>query len=246
MNVWSSTFTNAGEVYTALVHRLAPIIEPPTRPGVVFLPGGGEPGSYLREPARWGGAPPQIAEAGFPCISITNSVGRWGNDAMSALGGTIDVLVAYAVAHWGFPNAPVHLMGFSMGGINAANWSRWQPAKVRSRTFFCPGVNLPHIYADLPQFDAAIDAAYVDHAGYLAALPTHDPTTAANLAADAALKIPTRVYSSTDDPLVRPADQSAYAVGIGAQEISMGAVGHTAPTGSVNVADVLAFLVGNS
>lgn len=129
----------------------------------------------------------------------------------------------------------VHLIGGSGGVAAALNYARANPGNVASIYGMVPLVDIEDVYNNRTDVDitqAEIDAAYTDHAGFLAAMPARNPSRAGNQAALAG--IPIRLAYSTNDPYITVASVLGYvaavnAAGGNATAFSMGAVGHDTP-----------------
>lgn len=163
----------------------------------------------------------------YEVTSVAADVGgtaTWGNDTAIA---AVDTLVAHMGSTWNTRTTTVAFYGISMGALLALNWALRNPTKISALALLAPVVSLQGIHdRDPAGATASIETAYTDGAGYLAALPTHDPSTAANLVALRALAPRTRLWYSTDDTTVVPAEVLAYAAATGCALDSMGAVGH--------------------
>lgn len=163
--------------------------------------------------------------------SVAADVGgtaTWGNDtAITA----VDTLVAHMGSTWNTSTTGVAFYGVSMGALLALNWALRNPTKIVALALVAPVVSLEGIHDRDPSGAAAsIETAYTNEAGYLAALATHDPSTAANLVALKALAPRTRLWYSTDDTTVVASEVLAYAAATGCALDSMGAVGHASTT----------------
>lgn len=148
----------------------------------------------------------------------------WGNDlALDAL----DALVDHMASTYSTRSTVVAFYGLSMGALLALNYAMRDPSKVAALALVAPVVSLEGIHDRDPNGAAAsIETAYTNEAGYLAALPTHDPSTAANLVTLGQLAARTRLWYSTDDTVVDPSEVLTYAGATGATLDSMGAIGH--------------------
>jgi pimeloyl-ACP methyl ester carboxylesterase len=156
----------------------------------------------------------------------------WGNDASIA---ALDALVTYMGSTYGTKTARVALAGISMGGCLALNWALRNPTKVASLGLVAPVVSLLGIHDRNPNgAAAAIETAYTNQAGYLAALPTHDPSHATSILTLRQLGAVTRCWYSTDDTVVVPSEVLAYSGLTGCAVDNMGAIGHNATVGALN------------
>lgn len=158
----------------------------------------------------------------------------WGNDASIA---GVDSLVSYMGANFGTKTARVAIYGTSMGGLTALNWAMRNPTKVVAVGLTAPAVALQGIHDRDPiGLASLIETAYTNQAGYLAALPTHDPSHANNRDVIRALGPRTRIWYSTDDNVIAASEILAYAGWSGCALDSMGAIGHNATTGALSAA----------
>ena len=82
------------------------------------------------------------------------------------------------------------------------------------------------IVGDLAGNSRLIEAAYTNQAGYLAALPTHDPSHANNRDVVKALGPRTRIWYAPDDTVIAQSEVLAYAGFSGCELSSVGNVGH--------------------
>lgn len=136
----------------------------------------------------------------------------WANDTAI---GRIDTMVTWAGANLGTRTDRVIVAGESMGTLLALNWAwrNWQ--KVLAVWLRGPIVRMLDFYNANPGGLAALmDAAYTNHAGFLAALPTHDP--AQNMAALTVLGPVTRLDATRDDELIPAMWAPQYAATTGA------------------------------
>lgn len=154
----------------------------------------------------------------------------WGNDASIA---AVTALITYMGSTFGTRTDLVGLYGTSMGGCTALNWAMRNPTKVAALALSVPVVSLQGIHDRDPLGIAAlVDTAYTNHAGYLAALSTHDPSHAANRDVIKTLGPRTRIWYSTDDNVIAASEVLAYAGWSGATLDSMGAIGHAHTVGA--------------
>lgn len=156
----------------------------------------------------------------------------WGNDASVA---AVDSLITYMGSNYGTKTTRVVIYGTSMGGATALNWAMRNPTKVAALGLTAPVVSLQGIHDRDPIGIAAlVDTAYTNHAGYLAALATHDPSHANNRDVIRTLGPRTRLWYSTTDNVIDPAEVLAYAGWSGCTLDSMGAIGHSATTAALS------------
>ena len=110
----------------------------------------------------------------------------------------------------------VFLAAASMGALAVLNWARTHLDQVAAVALCVPAVDLADLHDRTALgYQAEIEAAYGGHAGYLAALPTHNPTA---FAADLA-SIPIKIWYSTNDPIIDPAKVQGFAATVGADLI---------------------------
>jgi pimeloyl-ACP methyl ester carboxylesterase len=163
----------------------------------------------------------------------------WGNDTSIA---AVTSLVTYLGSNYGTSTSRVALYGTSMGALTALNWAIRNTSKVVAVGLTAPAVSLQGIHdRDPSNLAAAIDTAYTNNAGYLAALatdPSHDPSSTNETTRRAArlLGPRTRIWYSTDDPVIAAAEPLAYAGFTGCAIDSMGAIGHTASEAALRAA----------
>jgi predicted alpha/beta hydrolase family esterase len=168
---------------------------------------------------------------GFPVLtSDFGGPSTWGNDTSRT---AMTAAATWMMSQPGAMTDKVSLYGGSMGCLTVLNWAISNPTKVASIVLVLPAVSLADLHDNRQistpgDIAAFIDTAYGNHAGYVAALPTHDPNTTANRAALAAL--PIQVWYSTNDPIADPTIAQSFAAATGAELRSLGAVGHSAST----------------
>lgn len=159
---------------------------------------------------------------------------NWGNDtAISRLSA-----VRTFMGNKGYAIDKVVLTAGSMGAAAVCNWARQNLSLVACLALFVPSVDIEDIRANNRSgTQAGIEAAYINNAGWQTARPTHNPVEyAAQLAS-----IPTRIWYSTDDPIVMPSTVAAFAAAHGnATVTSLGAIGHD--VSSLNYADMMTWL----
>lgn len=178
-----------------------------------------------------GDVPRKLADL-YEVTSVSGDLGglsTWGNDASVD---ALDELVTWAGTNHGTRTNRVALYGVSMGGLTALNWAMRNPSKVAAIGLMVPAVSLQGIHDRDPIGIAAlIETAYTNEAGYLAALPTNDPSHAAVRATAQQLGPKTRIWYSSDDNVIAASEVLAYAGWTGCAIDNIGAVGHasTAP-----------------
>lgn len=179
--------------------------------------------------------PRALLEAGYPVLA-GGTAAAWGSDtARTRAAEEIALLQALT----GSPADKVILWGQSMGFLKAIAYARANPTKVACIVGTVPAVDPQDIHDNnRGGFAAAIETAYGGAGGYAAAMPSHNPF--ANQSEIAALGIPMRLYYSTDDTITLSSKITAFAAGVGAQAVSLGAKAHSPVT--VPADDVLSFL----
>jgi pimeloyl-ACP methyl ester carboxylesterase len=156
----------------------------------------------------------------------------WGNDASIA---AVSALITYMGSTYGTKTARVVLYGTSMGALTALNWAMANPTKVAAVGLTAPAVSLQGIHDRDPiGLAALIDTAYTNHAGYVAALPVHDPSHANNRDVIRSLGNRMRVWYSTDDNVIAASEVLAFAGYSGCVLDSMGAIGHAASASALS------------
>lgn len=212
--------------------------------GVVMCHGAGAPTEFS-DTVLTGGMQigPQLALAGIPSIAAEMGGNQWGNDLAM---GCIDTAITYMAAQASVPATKVCLLGVSMGGLTAIRYAMLHPDKVAAVVGIIPLTNLVGFYNANAGSQAEIAAAWGVATG--AALPA-----AADIQSQAAsLTVPTRIYYSSADTTVIPADTTAFATAAGVPAIDVGAHGHSDTTlldviaqGGGNLAEVANFFKQN-
>lgn len=229
-------------VYTTTGTEVVAVIHGRNRPGgtpIILCHG------YNVGALQWYASEGEMAHRAVEAYDIT-AVGAelagtstWGNDAsITALGAAI----TWAGTNHGTRTDKVALYGTSHGALTALNWAMRNPSKVVAMALTIPAVSLQGIHDRDPAslgLTAAIDTAYTNHAGYLAGLATHDPSTVANLATLKTLGPITRIWYSTTDNIIDVAEVTTYAAATGSALVNMGAQGHALGTAQAEVADWL-------
>lgn len=152
-----------------------------------------------------GGHVQALADAGFYVVSIdAGGSTTWGNDtAMQAITDAYN----YAIASLG-SGAKVGILGWSMGGMNALNWLKRNPAKVSRMLLGAPASDLGAEHADAT-FTAAIDTAYANN--YAVNSVGHDPilepVTFRGLAR-------TKIYHAQDDATIAVTRSRAFVAAV--------------------------------
>jgi pimeloyl-ACP methyl ester carboxylesterase len=170
-----------------------------------------------------------LAAAG--CVVIATDLGggnTWGLDTVvHPTTGRIAEVRAYAAAAWDADITRMALLGDSMGAMNALGYTWRAPANVKAA-----GLRLPVVAADALHdrdpsgIGAFIDAAYGSGSNWEADKANRDPSATANAAAIAAIAGRVRIWHSTNDPVVVPADITAYTAATGVRAVPLGEVAH--------------------
>lgn len=167
----------------------------------------------------WDRITTRLAGAGFPCISgdmcITGAAAperdKWGNSAGEAFH---DDLRSHAIATWGADPDTFAMFGLSAGAAACAWYVKQNLAECAAFVGVVPCINLLHVHDDSPALLAlGIDYAYTDHAGFIAAEPTHSAINIAS-AGDFDGLNSLMIHGATDT-VVRTADVSAFAALVG-------------------------------
>lgn len=126
----------------------------------------------------------------------------------------------------GANDTPVGLLGGSMGGAVAANWTRTHLASVACIAMLIPALDLEDIRSNnRGGFASSIESAYGGNTAWQATRLTRNPVEFAAALAS----IPIAIWYSTNDDVCLPARINAFADSHGNTELfSIGAVGHTA------------------
>lgn len=161
------------------------------------------------------------------CANLSATGNGWGNDAERDA--VVDV-VAWTAANYGTRTDKVALMAESMGGLTALNYAAAHLEQIAAVALAIPAINLQDIHDRdvIPGIATSIETAYGGLAGYLAALPTHNP--AVNAAAVAPIVHLTKAWYSQTDAICLPAETEAWSAANGVEIIDFGPEGHTNPT----------------
>lgn len=154
---------------------------------------------------------------------FTGANGTWGNDAALTRIGEIRT---YAAATWG---ADLNRMGFiadSAGTMDALNYHWRNPSHIK-----CTAARIPVVAADALHdrnvlLGNLINSAYTNEAGWDAAKANRDPSASAPAALIEAFADDVRIWYSTDDTIVLPADVTTFTNLTGVRAIPLGAIGH--------------------
>lgn len=171
----------------------------------------------------------ELADKGFvTACPYPNSpvAGRtFGNtDAIDS----VDKCYNYLVSNYGCRSDKVVLLGMSMGGLAVCNWARTNVSKVAAIAMVTPAVDLQMAHDINAGYSTEVDAAFTDHAGFLAAKPTFSPVQfAATLSS-----IPVRIWYSDNDNMITYSSLTTFASAHGNTTLtSIGAQGHN-PSGA--------------
>lgn len=157
----------------------------------------------------------------------TNGLYNWGHDDTVATDQAIDDAIVWAAATYGTRTDKVGIYGTSMGGT-CLGWCWRNPGRLTAAAFTIPAVALQGIHDRNPLGLASfIETAYGGLAGLVAAYPTHDPSHPNNTAQLAAIADRIRVWYSSNDTVIAPAEVTAFAMATGIEATNAGAVGHS-------------------
>lgn len=193
--------------------------QPAARRGVLALAAlGGSADDLLGTSSCW----PLIRDYDFP-VAACDVNQDWGNATQRT---RVESLRSNAVSAFGFRNAPVHLIGLSMGTCAATMYAANNPTLVRSLSLILPAVNIQEIYDDnlLNDGRASLTAAYGGR-------PSNAETPAYSSNTAVLSKIPMRVYYSQDDPICTVASSEAFIAATGAEAVDWGTLGYGFPVG---------------
>jgi hypothetical protein len=159
------------------------------------------------------------ARAGVTLTGDDGGPACFGNDTCSGSGGAVDLGAAWLLSQPGVKTDKLIGYAGSMGNLDLFNWIAnvsGALAKVACVVSVLPAVDLQDLHDNrylVTPGDAAtfIETAYGGSAGYLAALPTHNP--AANPSAFSS--IPILLCYSTNDPIAVPSVVTAFAAAVG-------------------------------
>lgn len=224
--MWSRWGTNAGDTFAALASRF---YKPDaSQPGILYAHGHGDAtGIELLNP----GYTYDLAAKG--AIFSGGYAGyAWGNDASLAF---MDSGKTYLQGELGAKAGGVYLIGGSGGAITVCNWARAHLSSVKAIALNIGPPNIEIMRStNRGGYQAEIEAAYGGNAAWQAARPTHNPVEFASVFNGV---IPIKMWYSTDDPTVLPAEVQAFATAAGAELVSMGAIGHSVNTSAQVVLD---------
>lgn len=158
-----------------------------------------------------------ICAWGHPVIAgDVGGASTWGNTASIT---AIDALIAWAASNLGTSTTRVALGAESMGALTALGWAWRNPTKVAAIWLRVPCLGLQWTH-DNTVFESAIDTAYSNHAGYLAALDDHDPQR--NTTVLRTLRRRIRAWATAADELFPLAVQKQFA---GAMGVTLDVIG---------------------
>lgn len=167
--------------------------------------------------------PRELAYRGVTCgAPDLAGISTWGNDAFKS---AIDAAISYLASNHGTRTDKVAFYGVSMGGL-CLNWMLDNLSKVVAAALVVPVMALEAMHdRDPTGWGVLIDGAYTDHAGFVAALPTHDPMR--NTAAFRTIKDRIRVFYSSNDTTVVPSEVLGFARAAEIEAVNVGAIGHS-------------------
>jgi pimeloyl-ACP methyl ester carboxylesterase len=165
-------------------------------------------------------------------------VSTYGNDVSIA---SIDELLNYLTGQWGSRKDKVLLYGYGMGALLALNWAWRNQTRVLGMVIAAPIVALLNYHDDNAGLQAAIDAAYTNHTGFINALPTHDPML--NIAKIQPFGDRIKVFYASDDALVHADDVETFAALTGADLMPPVTGGHSGLFTKLRPDDATAWLV---
>lgn len=165
------------------------------------------------------------------CVVVVGDLGganTWASDTVvHATTGRIRAAIDYAASAWDGDLDRVALIGDSMGAMNALNFMWRAPAgTVKAAALRVPVVAADALHDRNAGIAALMDAAWGSSANWEAAAPTRDPSAAANATAIAGFADSVRLWYSTNDPTVLPADITAFTAATGVEARPLGAVAH--------------------
>jgi pimeloyl-ACP methyl ester carboxylesterase len=165
-----------------------------------------------------------LADTGCVVVipDFTGSSGTWGNDTLLA---RMAEVRTYAAATWDADLTRMALIGDSAGAMDALNYHWRNPSLVAATVGRIPVVAADAVHDRNALLGALIDAAYGD--AWDASKADRDPSAAGPAALIEAIAQNVRVWYSTDDTIVLPADVTSFATATGVRATPIGAVGHT-------------------
>lgn len=180
-----------------------------------------------------------MAARGFPCIAITNG-NLWGNDDERA---DLDAMWAYLISTFGADASEVALFGLSMGNSTALSWASQHLSEVSSVVGVVPVSSTEDFHTNRGG-EASVDAAYTDHAGWVAAAPTHDPYQIAQAGGLDGLNV--KFWYGDQDTAVPPATVEALAAEMTPSPVLVEMVGgHFSVVADADYYAVASYVLGN-
>lgn len=224
----------ASQVHRAYAGRL---YKPATRKGVILCAGlSGTADSWYSTSLNALDTPNALVGAGFPTASPAVNA-TWGNSTMRTRITDLRTFMQSTTPRgWQFGSGKVHLLGSSMGSACVLNWAKNNPTLVQSIAITIGPPDMQAIHAaDRGGLAASIAAAYGGSA------PT-DADNPADYAADLT-GIPIKVWYSSNDTLILPAETEAFIAASGAESRNMGALGHAVD--GTEVPEIASFFSAN-
>lgn len=126
----------------------------------------------------------------------------------------IDALITWMGTNLGTRTDRVIICGDSMGSLEALNWAWRNAGRVVAIYLRAPIVRFADFWTANAVFQGVIDAAWGNHATWLAGLPTHDPVQ--NMGALTVLGPRTLLQYTGQDELIPPTWVTDYAATTGA------------------------------
>jgi pimeloyl-ACP methyl ester carboxylesterase len=184
----------------------------------------------------------QLAKAGLPIISPAMHGASWGNDtSMGDITASIDYLSQRYRTH---PTRAI-LYGTSMGAYAALRYAALNPTKVAAVVANLPLTNMPYAYTNnVAALGPSMGTAW--GVTFPAALPGAADLQTLGPPPLLAAKTPVRLYYSTADAVVRPADVTSFVAAVGATasaRVIDASLGHVdGALAGVNVPELITWL----
>jgi len=197
-------------------------------PLVIVCHGAGQtPANYATGPQRQD--LDMLADSG--CVVVVADLGginTWGLDTVvHPTTGRIAAVRTWAATAYEADLTRMALIGDSMGGQNAILYHRLAPANVKCTVLRAPVVAADALHDREPAgLGLLMNIAYGSAGNWEAAVPTKDPSHANQTAVIAGFADNVRIWYSTNDPTILPADVFSFATATGVDLRIMGAVGH--------------------
>ena len=188
----------------------------------------------------------ELAERGWVSIADDFAGGTpWANDAnMTDIDAVYNFAVGNSTPFYPYCSTKVDVVGWSMGGLEALNWIKRNPAKVNRAVLWCPATELDYFHNTAPNkatYAPEIDAAYPGGAATWAGHePNKEPTAYRGLP-------PIRIYHGDADTTVPLAQSQGFASAVNDPNLALHVVPggtHTNLFGLVSVDEVADFLRG--